>query len=137
MPTPAPGPGEVLVRLAASGVNPSDWKMRRGGGGRALVAPLIVPHSDGAGVIDAVGDGVPAARIGERVWTWNAQWRRAFGTAADYVALPSAQAVPLHGSFFGLASDDLGMRVEVDVVELSGAETAPIGGQGSAPVAAR
>ncbi|WP_296799237.1 NADPH:quinone reductase [Variovorax sp.] len=94
-PRPEPGPGEVRVRLRTSGVNPSDWKMRRGGGGRALVAPLIVPHSDGAGVIDAVGDGVPTVRIGERVWTWNAQWRRAFGTAADYVALPSAQAVPL------------------------------------------
>jgi NADPH2:quinone reductase len=92
-PKPALGPGEVLVRLHTSGVNPSDWKTRRGGGNRLLFAPLVIPHSDGAGVIEAVGEGVPAARIGERVWTWNAQWKRAFGTAAEYVALPSAQAV--------------------------------------------
>ncbi|MBT2323124.1 NADPH:quinone reductase [Variovorax paradoxus] len=94
-PKPAPGPGEVLVRLHTSGVNPSDWKTRRGGGNRQLFAPLIIPHSDGAGIVEAVGEGVPAVRIGERVWTWNAQWQRAFGTAAEYIALPSAQAVPL------------------------------------------
>lgn len=94
-PKPAAGPGEVLVRLHFSGVNPSDWKTRRGGGNRPLFAPLIIPHSDGAGVIEAVGEGVPSARVGERVWTWNAQWKRAFGTAAEFVALPSAQAVPL------------------------------------------
>lgn len=94
-PKPTPGPGEVLVRVHTSGVNPSDWKSRRGGGNRPLFAPLVIPHSDGAGIIEGVGDGVPAARIGERVWTWNAQWKRAFGTAADYVALPSPQAVLL------------------------------------------
>ncbi|HJS02393.1 MAG TPA: NADPH:quinone reductase [Variovorax sp.] len=100
-PKPAAGPGEVLVRLHTSGVNPSDWKTRRGGGNRQLFAPLIIPHSDGAGVVEAVGEGVPAARIGERVWTWNAQWQRAFGTAAEYIALPSAQAVllPAHVGF--------------------------------------
>lgn len=92
-PTPEPGPGEVRVRLRTSGVNPSDYKVRKGGFGRALAWPLVVPHSDGAGEIDAVGAGVPAARIGERVWTWNGQWNRAFGTAAQYIALPSAQAV--------------------------------------------
>jgi NADPH2:quinone reductase len=93
-PTPSPGAGEVRVRLRASGVNPSDWKVRRGGFGRGLFAPLIIPHSDGAGEIDAVGSGV-AKRIGERVWIWNGQWKRAFGTAAEYIALPSAQAVYL------------------------------------------
>ena len=93
-PTPQPGPGEVRVRLRASGVNPSDWKVRRGGFGRGLMAPLIIPHSDGAGDIDAVGDGV-ADRIGERVWIWNGQWKRASGTAAQYIVLPSAQAVHL------------------------------------------
>jgi NADPH2:quinone reductase len=92
MPRPEPGPGEVLVRLRASGVNPSDVKSRRG---RPLAGPRVIPHSDGAGVVEAVGEGVPASRIGERVWTWNAQWRRPFGTAAEYVALPSAQAAPL------------------------------------------
>lgn len=92
-PTPQPGPGEVRVRLRTSGVNPSDYKVRKGGFGRALAYPLVIPHSDGAGVIDAVGAGVPAARIGERVWIWNGQWNRAFGTAAQYIALPSEQAV--------------------------------------------
>jgi NADPH2:quinone reductase len=95
LPTPQPGRGEVRVKLRCSGVNPSDWKTRKGGGNRKLIAPLIVPHSDGAGVIDAVGEGVPASRVGERVWLWNGQWKRAFGTAAEFIALPAAQAVPL------------------------------------------
>jgi len=94
-PTPQPGPGEVRVRLVTSGVNPSDWKVRKGGFGRALSAPLIIPHSDGAGCIDAVGSGVPPDRVGERVWLWNAQWKRPFGTAAQWIALPSDQAVRL------------------------------------------
>jgi NADPH2:quinone reductase len=92
--TPVPGPGEVRVRLMTSGVNPSDWKARIGGF-RPMPAPLVVPHSDGAGIIDAVGDGVAKSRIGERVWVWNGQWKRAFGTAAEYIALPSEQAVLL------------------------------------------
>lgn len=92
-PTPQPGPGEVRVRLRTSGVNPSDWKSRKGGFGRTLGYSLVIPHSDGAGDIDAVGEGVAASRIGERVWIWNGQWNRAFGTAAEYIALPSAQAV--------------------------------------------
>ena len=94
LPTPEPGPGEVRVRMRTSGVNPSDWKSRRGGAGRAMSAPLIVPHSDGAGEIDAVGSGV-SGRIGERVWIWNGQWKRAYGTAAQYVVVPGAQAVRL------------------------------------------
>jgi len=92
--TPRPGPGEVRVRLATSGVNPSDVKSRAGLT-RKIAFPRVIPHSDGAGVIDQVGDGVPAPRVGERVWTWNAQWRRPFGTCADYVVLPAALAVPL------------------------------------------
>jgi NADPH:quinone reductase len=95
LPTPAPGPGEVRVRLAWSGVNPSDVKSRAGATGRPLPFPLVVPHSDGAGVVDAVGDGVPRGRVGERVWVWNAAWGRPFGTAAEYVVLPAGQAVPL------------------------------------------
>lgn len=94
LPTPEPGPGEVRVRLRTSGVNPSDWKVRRGGYGRGLIAPLIIPHSDGAGEIDAVGPGAPA-RVGERVWIWNGQWKRPYGTAAEYIVLPSVQAVHL------------------------------------------
>ncbi|WP_024588392.1 NADPH:quinone reductase [Aliihoeflea sp. 2WW] len=92
METPKPAAGEVLVRLMASGVNPSDVKSRRG---RPLIAPRIIPHSDGAGVIEAVGDGVDPSRIGERVWTWNGQWKRPFGTAAQFIALPAVQAVRL------------------------------------------
>jgi NADPH2:quinone reductase len=94
-PTPAPGPGEVRVRLKTSGVNPSDWKVRRGGFGRGLAFPLIIPHSDGAGDIDAVGAGIPQSRIDDRVWIWNGQWKRPFGTAAEYIVVPSEQAVSL------------------------------------------
>jgi NADPH2:quinone reductase len=93
MPTPSPGPGEVLVRLATSGVNPSDWKTRSGN--RPMVGPRVIPHSDGAGTVEAVGGGVDRARIGERVWIWNGQWKRPFGTAAEHIALPAAQAVRL------------------------------------------
>ena len=92
MPTPACGPGEVRVKLATSGVNPVDTKVRAG---RKSPWPQVIPHSDGAGIIDQVGDGVDKSRIGERVWIWNAQWKRPFGTAAEYIALPSAQAVKL------------------------------------------
>jgi NADPH:quinone reductase-like Zn-dependent oxidoreductase len=66
--TPTTGPGEVRVRLRTSGVNPSDVKARSGRVRRALGFPLVVPHSDGAGDIDLVGEGVPASRVGERVW---------------------------------------------------------------------
>lgn len=93
LPTPEPGPGEVRVKLAVSGVNPSDVKSRAGS--RPVTQGYIVPHSDGAGVIDRVGSGVPERRIGERVWIWNGQWQRPMGTAAQYIALPAAQAVPL------------------------------------------
>jgi NADPH:quinone reductase len=97
LPTPDIGPGEVLVRLSHSGVNPSDVKARAGSRPGVTRPPfdVIVPHSDGAGVIAAVGAGVEAARIGQRVWIWNGQWRRPFGTAAEMIALPAAQAVPL------------------------------------------
>ena len=95
MPDPAPGHGEVRVRILWSGVNPSDVKSRAGLRSKDLAFPRIVPHSDGMGVIDAVGAGVDAGRIGERVWLWNAAWGRAFGTAAQYVALPAEQAVPM------------------------------------------
>ena len=91
-PTPEPAAGEVRVKLHYSGVNPSDVKSRMA---RPLGGPFIIPHSDGAGVIDAVGAGVDASRTGQRIWTWNAQWQRHCGTAAEYVCLPSAQAVEL------------------------------------------
>ena len=98
--TPSPGPGEVRVRIAASGVNPSDVKAREGRT-RKIAFPRVIPHSDGAGIIDAVGSHVATSRIGERVWTWNGQWKRAFGTAAEFITLPEALAVrlPEHTSF--------------------------------------
>lgn len=92
MDTPEPGLNEVRVKMHSSGVNPSDVKSRRG---RPMIAPLIIPHSDGAGIIESVGHGVDHSRVGERVWIWNGQWKRAFGTAAEYCVLPSEQAVRL------------------------------------------
>src|ERR1700760_1016514 len=91
---PHAGPGEVRVRLATSGVNPSDVKSRQGVT-RKINWPRVIPQSDGAGEIDEVGDGVAKSRVGQRVWIWNGQWKRPFGTAAEYIALPAAQAVPL------------------------------------------
>lgn len=95
LPTPFPGPGEVRVKVARSGVNPSDVKARAGARTKSLAFPRIIPHSDGAGVIDQVGADVLSTRIRERVWVWNAAWMRPFGTAAQYVVLPSEQAVRL------------------------------------------
>lgn len=99
-PEPRPGTGEVLVRLKASGINPSDYK-RRGNTKAAMEFPRIIPHSDGAGVIAAVGAGVEQFKWGDRVWTFHAQWGRANGTAAEYVALPAAlvQALPDNVTF--------------------------------------
>ncbi|RZT42499.1 NADPH:quinone reductase [Cupriavidus agavae] len=93
-PVTQPGAGEVRVRIHASGLNPSDIKARTGFSG-GMSFPLVVPHQDGAGVIDAVGTGVDSARIGERVWLFEAQYLRAFGTAAEFVVVPSQQAVSL------------------------------------------
>lgn len=95
LPDPVPGPGEVRVRLRWSGVNPSDVKSRAGLRSAAMPFARVVPHSDGMGVIDAVGDGVAQTRLGQRVWVWNAAWGRAHGTAAQYVVLPQPMAVPL------------------------------------------
>ena len=94
MPTPQPGPGEVLVRLHASGISPSDYK-KRGNTKAGMEFPRIVPHSDGAGVIAALGKGVEKFTIGQRVWIFNGQWERPFGTAAEYIALPVFQVRPL------------------------------------------
>jgi len=97
LPDPTPGEDEVLVKLAFSGVNPSDVKARAGSrpGVTKPAFDFVVPHSDGSGVITGVGEGVDPARIGQRVWIWNGQWGRAFGTMAGSVALPSTQAVHL------------------------------------------
>ncbi|MCC2665275.1 MAG: Oxidoreductase, zinc-binding dehydrogenase family [Geminicoccaceae bacterium] len=93
--TPTPATGEVRVRLAASGINPIDVKRRRGARGQMIKDPLVVPGFDGAGVIDAVGDGVAASRIGERVWVYEGQWQRPRGTAAEFVTVPVERTVAL------------------------------------------
>lgn len=93
-PLPEPGPGEVRVRLAASGVNPADCN-RRAGRGYKMEAPLVIPHSDGAGVIDAVGADINAGRVGQRVWLYNGQRGRALGTAAEAIALDADLVSPL------------------------------------------
>ncbi len=100
---PEPGPGEVRVKIELSGVNPTDWKSRSGGTPRPI-DEFQIPHHDGAGVIDAVGEGVAAARIGQRVWTWMAAAGNRYGTAAEWSVLPSRQAVALPDS----ASAELG-----------------------------
>ena len=95
-PMPEAGPGEVRVRVAVSGVNPTDWKSRRGSAhGRPAAFPLVVPNQDGAGTVDAVGPDVHGVRPGQRVWLWEAAWRRADGTAQEFLVLPEEQAVTL------------------------------------------
>jgi len=86
--TPEPGPGEVRVHVKASGVNPSDWKARKNGRGGRMGFELIIPHNDGAGVVEVAGEGVDKSIVGKSVWILNAQYNRAFGTAAEYVVLP-------------------------------------------------
>ncbi|MBW4330088.1 NADPH:quinone reductase [Stakelama sp. CBK3Z-3] len=90
-----PGPGEVKVRIAISGLNPTDIKARSGFAGMAMPFPRVIPHQDGAGTIEKVGPGVSPDRIGERVWLYKAQYGRAFGTAAEYAVIPADLAVPL------------------------------------------
>ena len=101
---PEPGPGEVLVRVHASGVNPTDYKARSGAVPRPI-DDFQIPHHDGAGVIEAVGAGVDPGRVGERVWLWLAAAGRRWGTAAEWTALPARQAVPLpDGASFELGA---------------------------------
>ncbi|GAA4728590.1 NADPH:quinone reductase [Phytohabitans rumicis] len=124
-PVPQPGPGEVLVRVAVSGVNPTDWKSRRGdGSGAPPPAGWQIPNQDGAGVIEAVGGGVDAALIGERVWIWEAAWQRPWGTAAEYTLVPARQVVRL-----GAASFDLGAGLGIPFLTahrcLTAGETLP------------
>ncbi|MGC0366567.1 NADPH2:quinone reductase [Rhodococcus sp. 27YEA15] len=108
IPTPVPGPGEVRVRVRMSGVNPSDWKSRlRGTYGRSEQPK--VPHHDGVGIIDEVGDGVSSDRLGERVWLYFAAWQRPHGTAAQWCTVPASHAVPLDESI----PDDVGASLGI------------------------
>lgn len=104
LPTPEPAPGEVRIRLRVSGVSPGDTKKRAGWPGSPMIYPRVIPHSDGAGVIDAVGDGIDGRRLGERVWTYGAQSYRPFGTAAQMTCVPAAQAIRLPDN----VADELG-----------------------------
>jgi NADPH:quinone reductase-like Zn-dependent oxidoreductase len=94
-PTPVPGDGEVLVRLKTTGVNPSDVKKRAGAFPNLLDTGHVIPHSDGAGIIEAVGKGVCESRLNERVWVYQAQYARMLGTAAEYVTIDASRAAKL------------------------------------------
>jgi NADPH2:quinone reductase len=110
--TPEPGPGEVRVRVAFSGVNPTDWKSRAGSTGGGVGDDFQIPNQDGSGTIDAVGEGVDPGRVGERVWVWFAAWQRPWGTAADYTVVPTGQAVRLPDN----ASFELGASLGIPVM---------------------
>jgi NADPH2:quinone reductase len=104
LPDPEPGPGEVRVRLTFSGINPGDTKKRVGWLGSPMAFPRVVPHSDGAGVVESVGEGVDPGRVGRRVWVWGAQSYRPSGTAAELTVVPGECAVDLPDA----VPDDLG-----------------------------
>jgi len=109
MPTPTAGPGEVRVRLEASGVNPADVG-RRAGNTRAMEFPRVIPNSDGAGIIDQIGDGVTQLSLGQRVWLFNGQRNgRAFGTAAEYIVLADYLVTPLPDDLSFAAGATLGI----------------------------
>lgn len=111
-PLAEPGPGEVRVRMHRSGVNPTDWKSRRGDGSGAAIDPPQTPGQDGAGVVDAVGQGVEAALIGLRVWVWEAAYGRPEGTAQEYALVPARQVVTMPD----IASFDLGASLGVPFI---------------------
>jgi len=106
---PEPGAGEVRVRMRVSGVNPTDWKSRAGSPGNTPPFPYLVPNQDGAGEIDAVGEGVDPGRVGQRVWVYFAAQKRQHGAAAQWICLPERQAVDLADS----ASLDLGASLGI------------------------
>ncbi|RUQ98288.1 NADPH:quinone reductase [Labedella endophytica] len=108
-----PGAGEVRVRIVVSGVNPTDWKSRAGGGpGEKLPFGEVVPNQDGAGVVDAIGDGVEGLAVGDRVWTYLSAHQRPTGTAQEYTVLPAERVVPLPDG----VSFDIGASLGVPAV---------------------
>ncbi|MFT4082272.1 MAG: NADPH:quinone reductase [Nocardioides sp.] len=131
-PIPEPGPGEVRVRLRRAGVNPTDWKARGGSTYGAMPYPEVTPGQDGAGDVDALGPGVSGLRVGDAVWLLLAQHGRAYGTAAEYVVLPAARAVPLPGRS-GTADYDLGACLGVPAVTAHRALTSGDGGDRLGP----
>lgn len=127
LPDPFPGPGEVRVRVSLSGVSPGDTKKRRGWLGSSMPYPRVVPHSDAAGVVDVVGDGVDQARVGRRVWVYGAQSYRPFGTAAEFVIVPASLAVDLPPG----VSDEIGASLGIPGITAHRAVfgDGPVGGQ--------
>jgi NADPH2:quinone reductase len=131
-----PGPGEVRVRVAVSGANPSD-ALRRSGRSGPMVFPRITPHSDGAGTIDMVHGDVNSDCVGRRVWLYNAQWLRPSGTAAEYVCVPVRQAVPLPDATDFLTGATLGIpactahRCVFSEGPVAGLNVLVVGGAGS------
>ena len=126
LPAPEPGPGEVRVRVTRSGVNPGDTKKRRGWLGSQMPFPRVIPHSDGAGVVESVGEGVDPARAGQRVWVFGAQSYRAFGTATQLTVVPGRQAVFLPDN----VSDEVGACLGIPGITAHRAVFAdgPVGG---------
>jgi NADPH2:quinone reductase len=114
---PEPGPGEVRVRVTFSGVNPGDAKKRRGWQGSSMPYPRVIPHSDGAGLIDRIGEGVDEGRVGSRVWVYRAQSYRPFGTAAQYTVVPERLAVNLPDD----VSDEVGACLGIPGITAHGA----------------
>ena len=122
--TPTPGPGEVLVRIAVSGVNPTDWKSRAGNGDGAALARPQVPNQDGAGIVASVGDDVTSVAPGDRVWVWDAAYQRADGTAQELALVPEALVVPLPA----VVSFDVGASLGIPALTAHRALTAREGG---------
>lgn len=136
LPDPLPAAGEVRVRVTAAGVNPRDVKRRAAVGDRTMADPRVIPGDDGAGIVDRVGPGVSAARIGQRVWVHSATCDRAFGTAAEYVVVPAGHAIELPGAASFEAGACLGVpaltahRCVFADGPVSGATVLVIGGAG-------
>jgi NADPH:quinone reductase len=122
--TPQPGPGEVVVRIAVSAVNPTDWKARAGSGDGAALAHPQVPNQDGAGTIDAIGAGVTSLSIGDRVWVWDAAYQRVDGTAQELTLMPAERVVPLPDN----VSFDVGATMGIPALTAHRALTAREGG---------
>lgn len=126
-PVQEPAAGEARVRVVVSGVNPTDWKTRRGPGpGQRLSFAEVVPNQDGAGLVDAVGPGVAGLQVGDRVWLYETAWQRADGTAQEYVTLPAEHAVLLPGG----ASFDVGASLGVPALTAHRCLTVHDGGPG-------
>jgi NADPH2:quinone reductase len=121
---PSPGPNEVVVRIAVSGVNPTDWKARQGAGDATALPHPQVPNQDGAGIVESVGNGVTSVSPGEHVWVWDAAYQRADGTAQELALLPASQVVPLPPG----VSFDVGASLGIPALTAHRALTAREGG---------